>query len=171
LGTAKAAVVVVIMMVISLIFTHPSEVDGFLEGCQPGTTGCTIFTLTNIKDVGMPKFHVPAFNFQYETCGNSTEITETVYIDFMMMAKALGTGILVQPIISYLEIISLAKTFARKDGYLIDATQEFVALGAANTANSFIGGFPISAGMSRSTVNYQADGATQLSGIIGTFFI
>ena len=80
------------------------------------------------------------------------------------MIGALSAGLIIQPIISYLELISLGKSFAKKDQYQIDATQEMVALGASNLANSFVYGvFPVTAGMSRSAVNYQANAATQLS--------
>ena len=37
-----------------------------------------------------------------------------------------------KPIISYLELISLGKSFAKKDQYQIDATQEMVALGTVD---------------------------------------
>ena len=103
------------------------------------------------------------------------------------MTSALGSGIFVQPIISYLELISLrkvfqmhllefnfplllkllmknfsSKNFAKMDSYKIDPTQEMMALGFTNFFNSFVNGaFVVSAGMSRSTVNYQANAATQ----------
>ena len=80
------------------------------------------------------------------------------------MVGALSAGLIIQPIISYLELISLGKSFAKKDQYQIDSTQEMVALGASNLLNSFVYGvFPVTAGMSRSAVNYQANAATQLS--------
>ena len=48
------------------------------------------------------------------------------------------------------------------DSYKIDPTQEMMALGFTNFFNSFVNGaFVVSAGMSRSTVNYQANAATQ----------
>ena len=48
------------------------------------------------------------------------------------------------------------------DSYKIDPTQEMMALGLTNFFNSFVNGaFVVSAGMSRSTVNYQANAATQ----------
>ena len=106
---------------------------------------------------------------------------------FGEMTSALGSGIFVQPIISYLELISLrkvfqmhllefnfplllkllmknfsSKNFAKMDSYKIDPTQEMMALGFTNFFNSFVNGaFVVSAGMSRSTVNYQANAATQ----------
>ena len=86
-----------------------------------------------------------------------------------MMISALGSGVLLQPIVNYLEIISLGKTFSQKNGYVIDPTQEFVALGMTNFVNSFVGAFPISGGMSRTAVNYQANAATLMSGIISKF--
>ena len=39
------------------------------------------------------------------------------------MIGVIGIGLLVQPIISFLEIISLGKSFAKKKSYQIDPTQ------------------------------------------------
>ena len=51
--------------------------------------------------------------------------------------------------------------------YTVDPTQEFIALGISNIGNSFFQSFPVSAGMSRSSVNYSANVATQISGWFG----
>ena len=69
-------------------------------------------------------------------------------------------------------IIIKSKNFAKKDHYKIDPTQEMMALGLTNMINSFvIGAFTVSAGMSRSTVNYQANAATQISAWITAIVI
>jgi len=172
LGTAKAAIVTIVMMCIAVGIEDKDNVQLFLNGtCSPGTivhnetesnlngidSNCTILTLTRIQDVEIPTFAPPLFGFSYDTAdGEKYEVT------FGDMIGALSAGLIIQPIISYLELISLGKSFAKK--YQIDATQEMVALGASNLANSFVYGvFPVTAGMSRSAVNYQANAATQLS--------
>ena len=178
IGTAKAAVVVLIMMLVGYLSTTTDEVDRFLDGCTPGDSDCTPFTLTLIDDVGAPELMIPKFTFNYTACANSTvrqsdlhcAVTKSVYVDFGMVIKAIGTGLISVPIVCLLEHISLAKAFARQESYTIDATQEFVALGAVNVANSFMGAFPVSSAMSRSAVNHQANCATQLSGVLGKRF-
>ena len=169
-GTAKAAVVVLTMMIVGLLATTPEEVTNFLAGCTVGTAGCPKFMLTTIENVGMATFFVPPFQFEYETCSNLTTgglECEMFQVDFLMVIGALGTGLITMPIICFLQHISMVKAFARKDNYTIDPTQEFVALGAANMANGFVGGIPISSSMARCAVNYQANCATQISGLIG----
>jgi sulfate permease, SulP family len=46
-------------------------------------------------------------------------------------------------LLSYVESISTVRTFAVKHGYPIDADQELLALGAANFAAGFGGGYPL----------------------------
>jgi sulfate permease, SulP family len=47
------------------------------------------------------------------------------------------TAAVVIALISYLESVAIAKTYAQKDGYAIDPTQELRALGLANIVGSF----------------------------------
>src|SRR6185369_2880343 len=56
--------------------------------------------------------------------------------------------------------------FAGKHGYRLDATQEFLAIGAANLAAGLGRGLPISGGMSQSLVNETGGARTPLSGLI-----
>ena len=54
----------------------------------------------------------------------------------------------------------------------VDSTQEMIALGITNISNSFVfGAFPVTAAMSRSAVNYQANAATQLSAWVTAILI
>ena len=39
IGTARAAVVIVIMMIVGLLGTTPEEVENFLAGCTVGRPG------------------------------------------------------------------------------------------------------------------------------------
>ena len=141
-----------------------------------------MLTLTKIQNVPAPLFGVPALmGYDYPYCKEGKadgdeppEVCQDLTcpkgscaahsVSFSDMVGALSAGLIIQPIISYLELISLGKSFAKKDQYQIDSTQEMVALGASNLMNSFVYGvFPVTAGMSRSAVNYQANAATQLS--------
>ncbi|MCA9695532.1 MAG: hypothetical protein KC636_38495, partial [Myxococcales bacterium] len=68
--------------------------------------------------------------------------------------------------VGYMEAISVARAFARKHRYEIDANQELLGLGLANAAASVCGGYPITGGFSRTAVNAQAGARTPLAGII-----
>jgi SulP family sulfate permease len=66
-------------------------------------------------------------------------------------------------LVGYVETISAARTFAEKNGYEVNARQELLPLGGANLATAFTGGFPVSGGLSQSTVNDKAGARTPLA--------
>ena len=86
------------------------------------------------------------------------------FVTYGDMIRCLGAGLVIQPIVSFLQTISLAKSFAKKPPqYQIDPTQEFISFGLANVANSFVFGIiPVTATMSRTTVMYLS-AKTQLA--------
>jgi SulP family sulfate permease len=59
-------------------------------------------------------------------------------------------------LLSYVESISVARTFARKHRYPINTDQELLALGAANVAAGLVQAYPLAGGMSQSAVNEKA---------------
>jgi len=61
-------------------------------------------------------------------------------------------------LLSYVESMAVARTFAAKHGYEIDPNQELLALGVTNAAVAFGHGYPVGGGMSQSAVN-DASGA------------
>ena len=129
---------------------------------------CTTLTLTKIRNVKFPAFKSPPFHFNYEFCNykegqdwyydsdpryppgfhrstqNYTikckphEEQDIWFIGFSDVTSALGGGLIIQPIISYLELISLGKNFAKQDHARVDPTQEMIALGLTNVMNSFV---------------------------------
>lgn len=62
--------------------------------------------------------------------------------------------------------ILTARLFARKHRYPIDADQEMVGLGTASIAAGFLQGFPVGASNSRTVVNDDADGKSQVVGLV-----
>jgi len=66
-------------------------------------------------------------------------------------------------LLSYVESISVVRTFALKHRYAINADQELLALGAANLAAGVGQGFPVAGGMSQSAVNEKAGAKTPLA--------
>lgn len=67
-------------------------------------------------------------------------------------------------IVGYVESISVALTLAAKRRQRVDPDQELIALGAANVGSSLSGGFPVTGGLSRSVVNFDAGAETPAAG-------
>jgi high affinity sulfate transporter 1 len=66
-------------------------------------------------------------------------------------------------LLSYIESISAARTFAMRHRYEVDARQELLGLGAANLIAAFFRGYPSAGGLSQSAVNEKAGARTPLS--------
>ena len=149
-------------------------VKNFLKGCHPGTEGCTAATLTNIQNTTGPDWGAPTLSFEYQySCSDSKNAaleicssgqlrsdqkfmksivgneTGTFNVDTGMMMSQTAAGIIIIPIVAYLESLSIATGFAKANGYMVDGNQEFIAIGAANLANSFCQGYPITGSFSR----------------------
>lgn len=68
--------------------------------------------------------------------------------------------------VSYTVSVSMALIFAKKMSYDIDFNQELLAMGAANVVGSFLSCFPMSASLSRSTIQQTVGGRTQVASLI-----
>lgn len=55
--------------------------------------------------------------------------------------------------------------FFLANGKMVDATQEFIAIGVCNLANSFVQAFPSTGSLSRSAVNNSSGVRTPLGGL------
>jgi SulP family sulfate permease len=80
--------------------------------------------------------------------------------------KSLSTPALAISFVGFMEAFAVGKFLAGKKGQKINANQEFIALGGANIAAAFTGGYPITGGLSRSVVNFSAGANTALAGMI-----
>lgn len=78
----------------------------------------------------------------------------------------LAVSALLISIIGFVESVSVGKTLAAKRRQRINPNQELVALGGANLASSFSGGFPVTGGFSRSVVNFDAGAQTPAASIL-----
>lgn len=67
-------------------------------------------------------------------------------------------------VIGFVESISVAQTLAAKKRQRISPDQELVGLGSANLAAAFSGGYPVTGGLARSVVNFEAGAATPAAG-------
>jgi len=78
----------------------------------------------------------------------------------------LAVTALVITLVGFMESIAVAKVYARRHRYDVDANQELVGLGMANVASGLFGGYPVTGGFSRTAVNDTAGARTPLASII-----
>ena len=74
-------------------------------------------------------------------------------------------------LLSYVESISVVRTFSRSHRYPINADQELLALGVANLAAGIGQGYPLAGGMSQSSVNEKAGAQTPLALVVASVAI
>jgi SulP family sulfate permease len=74
-------------------------------------------------------------------------------------------------IIGYVESVSVGKTLAAKRRESINPNQELIGLGSANVASALSGGFPVTGGISRTVVNFDAGAKTQAASIFAAIGI
>jgi high affinity sulfate transporter 1 len=74
-------------------------------------------------------------------------------------------------LLAYVEGSSVARTFALRNRYRIDADQELLGLGCANLAAGFGHGYPVAGGMSQSAVNASAGARTPLALVAASLVI
>ncbi|KAG0335653.1 hypothetical protein BG000_007345 [Podila horticola] len=65
-----------------------------------------------------------------------------------------------------LEHIAIAKAFARRNRYQIDANQELLTLGLANVTASFFGAYTVTGSFSRSAVKFQCGVKSPFAGFV-----
>ena len=68
--------------------------------------------------------------------------------------------------VGYADAILTARSFAGRSGQSVDANQELLAIGLANVSAGMTQGFPVGASGSRTAVNEQIGGRTQVVGIM-----
>ncbi len=85
--------------------------------------------------------------------------------------RVLMTTAVIISVVGYMESISVAKSLASRRRQKVDPNQELVALGAANIAAAFTGGYPVNGGFSRSVVNFNAGANTGLASMITALLV
>jgi SulP family sulfate permease len=74
-------------------------------------------------------------------------------------------------LVCYADQILTARSFAGRHGQHVRAGQELLAMGLANAAAGITRAFPVGASGSRTAVNDQSGGRTQLSGLVGAVIV
>lgn len=83
----------------------------------------------------------------------------------------LGPGAVTIALVGFMEAISVAKVYAEKNRYEVDANQELIGLGVANLAGSLFSAYPVTGGFSRTAVNAQAGAKTGLAAMFTAAFV
>lgn len=83
--------------------------------------------------------------------------------DFAVWQQLLGSASLIA-LIGFVESVSVAQTLAAKKRQRVDPDQELIAMGLANLSAGASSGFPVTGGLSRSAVNFDAGAATPAAG-------
>jgi high affinity sulfate transporter 1 len=74
-------------------------------------------------------------------------------------------------LVSFCSMMPTARGFAAKNGYRIDANQDFIALGVSNLASGLGQGFVVSGADSRTAVGDAAGGKTQVTSLVAAVAI
>jgi SulP family sulfate permease len=91
-------------------------------------------------------------------------------VDGGVLGKLLAAAIAIT-LVGFMESIAVAKVYARRHRYDIDANQELVGLGMANVAAGVFGGYPVTGGFSRTAVADAAGTRTALASIVAALLI
>ncbi|NMO14621.1 sulfate permease [Pyxidicoccus fallax] len=74
-------------------------------------------------------------------------------------------------LVNYASSVLTGRIFADKFRYRMDSNQEFLGQAAANLANAFTQGFPVTGSDSRTAVNATMGGRTQLVGVLASVVV
>lgn len=86
-------------------------------------------------------------------------------MDADLMQALLPAAVLIS-FVGFVESVSVAKVLASHKRQKVVPNQELVGLGAANLGAAFSGGYPVTGGFSRSSVNFQAGANTPVASMI-----
>lgn len=100
--------------------------------------------------------NIPAGLPQFQWGGDVANLS---FLEARQLARLAGACFL----LSYIESVSAARTFALKHRYDVDSRQELLGLGAASLLAGLFQGYPIAGGLSQSAVNERGGAKTPLS--------
>jgi SulP family sulfate permease len=75
-------------------------------------------------------------------------------------------GALAIMLVAYSESIAVARSYAAKNNYKVDADQEFIGIGAANLGSGFSSAFVVDGSLSKTAASVEAGAKTQMVSII-----
>jgi MFS superfamily sulfate permease-like transporter len=84
---------------------------------------------------------------------------------------ALIPGALAVMLVAYAESVAVARSYAAKFNYKIDADQEFIGIGAANLGSGFSSAFVVDGSLSKTAASVEAGAKTQMVSIIAAIAV
>ncbi|KAL4132119.1 hypothetical protein QTP88_009329 [Uroleucon formosanum] len=144
IGAFRNSFIVIVCSIICYWYIHKTNHDITSDLPPP-----IPFKIIGKIPYGLPQFQWPEFS------NNDKSFFDMIFF--------MGSGIIVIPLISLLENISLCRTFA--EGKPVDTDQELLAIGLANLGNSFFQGFTGSGAIARGALNYSSGVRTPLGGL------
>lgn len=87
------------------------------------------------------------------------------------LLKLVAVDAIAITIVSYSIVMSMGLIFAQKEGYEVRANQELIAMGATNIFGSFFSCIPTACSLSRSLIQHQTGGKSQLTAVISSMLI
>lgn len=92
------------------------------------------------------------------------------FMDLGAMWQLLPVALTIS-VVGFMESIAVAKVYATRHRYALDANRELVGLGLANLVGSFFRAFPTTGGFSRTAVNDQAGARTTVASLVAAGII
>ncbi|AEO60713.1 hypothetical protein MYCTH_2310241 [Thermothelomyces thermophilus ATCC 42464] len=84
---------------------------------------------------------------------------------------AIGSDIPTTILVLLIEHIAISKSFGRVNNYIINPSQELVAIGFSNIFGPFLGGYPATGSFSRTAIKAKAGVRTPLAGIFTAIIV
>jgi high affinity sulfate transporter 1 len=152
-------------------------------------TGVALFVLLRVLKHAMPRIPAPlvvvaaaiaaAYAFDFAARGVAIvgavpggfplpQLPASVTLDDLGSLAFSACGIV---LVSFCSMMPTARGFAAKNGYRIDANQDFIALGFSNLASGLGQGFVVSGADSRTAVGDAAGGKTQVTSLVAAVAI
>jgi sodium-independent sulfate anion transporter 11 len=141
LGTARNAIVVIISVLIMYLMSFSGKDK--------------LFTLTSAIKQGLPPFEPPHFVIKNGT---------TTY-RFTDLINQFESGLIIIPLLAFIEAMAIGKAFGRLNNYKIQPSQELIAIGVSNILGSFVSAYPVTGSFSRTAVNSNSGVRTPAGGI------
>jgi len=108
--------------------------------------------------------------FDVIVIGNIETGLKTTIPNFDIVGSVLAESVAIA-IVSYAVTISLAKMFANKHAYDINSNQELFAFSIIGMISAFFACFPAASSLSRSVIQDESGGKTQLAAVVSSIFI
>jgi len=155
---ATVAVSAVAIVALVLLKRFAPKIPGALVVVVGAIVASAVFDLAahGVKTIGNIPPGLPSFVWP------STSLHDVV---------ALLPGALALFAVGYADGVLTARSFAGRHGQNVRANQEMLALGTANAAAGLTQGFPVGASGSRTAVNDQTGGKTQLVGVVSALTV